>query len=247
MTELLPRLQGIAGDFVYDQLPREVTTSYRKLVKELDNRFQEVDTTKIYITKFNNRRQTGNESVQEFAAELKRLFDKGFPNRDKVTRQEDLLRQFLIGLQSNDARIHVEHNKEHKTIDEAVNYVIHYQETCRYPQECFDFVQVAVNKRNIRQVQSNLTTHPESKKESFKGRLTNEKRCYNCNEEGHFIRQCPHPKTQRRNNGNVSNRSENFINRPGQNFYGPQRNKEMLQPMLNPSSPEFITRPNHLN
>jgi len=247
LAELLPRLQGIAGDFVYDQLPREVTTSYRKLVKELDNRFQEVDTTKIYITKFNNRRQTEKESVQEFAAELKRLFDKGFPNRDKVTRQEDLLRQFLVGLQSNDARIHVELNKEPKTIDEAVYYVIHYQETCRYPQESFDFVQVAGNKRNIRQVQSNLTTHPESKKESFKGRPTNEKRCYNCNEEGHFIRQCPHPKTQRRNNGNVPNRSENFTNRPGQNCYGPQRNKEMLQPMLNPSAPEFVTRPNHLN
>lgn len=79
MTELLPRLQGIAGDFVYDQLPRDVTTSYRKLVKELDKRFQEVDTTKIYITKFNNRKQTENESAQEFADELKRLFDNGFP------------------------------------------------------------------------------------------------------------------------------------------------------------------------
>lgn len=144
-------------------------------------------------------------------------------NRDKVTRQEDILRQFLVGLQKNDSRIHVELNKEPKTIDEAVYDVIHYQETCGYPQERFDFVQAAGNKRNIRQVQPNLTTYPESKKESFKGRQTIERRCYNCNVEGHCIRQCPHPKTQRRSNGNVPNpnRSENFTNRPGQNLYGP--------------------------
>jgi hypothetical protein len=44
-----------------------------------------------------------NESVQEYSAELKRLYDKGFPRRDKVTRQEDLLRAFFLGLQDDDA------------------------------------------------------------------------------------------------------------------------------------------------
>jgi hypothetical protein len=87
------------------------------LIKELENRFVEVDTTKIYITKFY---QMHNESVQEYSAGLKRLYDKGFPQRDKVTRQEDLLRAFFLGLQDDDARVHVELNKEPKSIDEAV-------------------------------------------------------------------------------------------------------------------------------
>ena len=92
------------------------------MVKELDNRFREVDTTKIYITKFYNRRQFENEPVLEYAAELKRLYDKGFPKRDKHTRQEDLLRQYLIGLKDEGARQHVELNKEPTNIEDAVYF-----------------------------------------------------------------------------------------------------------------------------
>lgn len=91
LSELLPRLQDAAGDFVYDQLSSTITKSYKKLTRELGNRFGEVDTTRIYISKFNNRRQMFNESIQEFAADLKMLYDKGFPRRDRDTRREDLL------------------------------------------------------------------------------------------------------------------------------------------------------------
>ena len=74
-----------------------------------------------------------NESIQEFAADLKMLYDKGFSRRDRDTRREDLLRTFLAGLQNNDARIHVELNKEPRTIDEALYHVTNYIETCREP------------------------------------------------------------------------------------------------------------------
>jgi hypothetical protein len=57
LSELFPRLQGTAGDFVYGQLSSRVTSSYSRLIKELENRFGEVDTTKIYITKFYHRHQ----------------------------------------------------------------------------------------------------------------------------------------------------------------------------------------------
>jgi hypothetical protein len=77
LSELLPRLQDAAGDFVYDQLSSTITKSYKKLTKDLGNRLGEVDTTRIYISKFNNRRQMFNESIQEFAAGLKMLYDKG--------------------------------------------------------------------------------------------------------------------------------------------------------------------------
>jgi hypothetical protein len=87
----------------------------------------------MYISKFNNRRQMFNESIQEFAADLKMLYDKSFPRRDRDTRREDLLRTFLAGLQNNDARIHVELNKEPRTIDEALYHVINYIETCKEP------------------------------------------------------------------------------------------------------------------
>ena len=133
LSELFPRLQDAAGDFVYDQLSSTIAKSYRKLTRELGNKFGEVDTTRIYISKFNNRRQMFNGSIQEFAADIKMLYDKGFPRIDRDTRREDLLRTFLAGLQNNDARIHVELNKEPRTIDEALYHVINYIETCREP------------------------------------------------------------------------------------------------------------------
>ena len=39
LNELLPRLQGIAGDFVYGQLPQSSRTNYRRLIHELGYRF----------------------------------------------------------------------------------------------------------------------------------------------------------------------------------------------------------------
>ncbi|CAC5384585.1 FKBP6 [Mytilus coruscus] len=98
LAELLPRLQGIAGDFVFDQLSSEVTRSYRKLVKELKNRFGEIDTTKIYISKFNNREQYNEESVQDFAAELK-CYRQGYP-RDK----RGVSRRFIENLSARASR-----------------------------------------------------------------------------------------------------------------------------------------------
>ncbi|VDI01425.1 Hypothetical predicted protein [Mytilus galloprovincialis] len=94
LVELLPRLQGTAGDFVYDQLSSKVTQSYRRLVKELENRFGEIDTTKIYISRFNGRRQHTDESVQNFAAELKMLYDKGYPHRDTKDQTGRLTKDF---------------------------------------------------------------------------------------------------------------------------------------------------------
>ena len=87
LSELLPRLQDAAGDFVYDQLSSTIAKSYRKLTRELGNKFGEVDTTRIYISKFNNRRQMFNESIQEFAADLKMLYDKGCLRRDRYQKR----------------------------------------------------------------------------------------------------------------------------------------------------------------
>ncbi|CAC5382708.1 unnamed protein product [Mytilus coruscus] len=187
LAELLPRLQGIAGDFVYDQLSSEVTRSYRKLVKELKNRFGEIDTTKIYISKFNNRRQYNEESVQDFAAELKILYDKGYPHRDKRTRQEDLLRTFLLGLQDENARMHVELNREPDSIEEAVYFTIHYQETYRYPDEDQYFTKGFNNRsrKPVRQIQQQNNNVPQN---------MDRKRCFNCDQVDHFYRQCPMPR-----------------------------------------------------
>jgi hypothetical protein len=54
-----------------------------------------------------------------------------------VSTSPNLFSSSLINLH-DDARVHVELNKEPKSIDEAVYHVINYTETCRYPRSVDD-------------------------------------------------------------------------------------------------------------
>jgi hypothetical protein len=60
-----------------------------------------------------------------------------------------------LGLQDDDARVHVELNKEPKSIDEAVYHVINYAETCRYPRSVDDDTYYNRQKKQTRQIQNN--------------------------------------------------------------------------------------------
>ena len=126
LNELLPRLQGQAGDFVYGQLNPHVRGSFKMLTKELECRFRKVETTGTFRTQFSHRRQKMGESVEIYAAELKRIYDKAYPDRDRKTRQEDLLRRFLEGLQDDNARHLVEYVKSPGDVDEAVYEVVNF-------------------------------------------------------------------------------------------------------------------------
>lgn len=129
LDELLPRLQGVAGEFVYEQLSHETRSKYTSLCKELNNRFRVIETSKAYWVQFSHRNQKYGETVEDYAADLKKLYDKAHIRRDSETRREDLLRRFLDGLVDDKARFHVEFIKEPKDIDEAVYQVVCFQQT----------------------------------------------------------------------------------------------------------------------
>ena len=131
LMELLPKLQGPAGEFVFDQLNSSTRRSFSELIEELNNRFRVVETTKTFRTLFTNRDQAYGESAETYAAELKRLYDKAYPERDRDTRSEDLLRRFLGGLYDDATRFHIEYVKEPDNIDVAVYEAINFYETKR--------------------------------------------------------------------------------------------------------------------
>ena len=131
LLEILPKLQGPAGEFVFGQLGPETRRNYPQLVGELQSRFRVVETTKTARTLFSNRDQCQGESPEGYAADLKRLYDKAYPSRDHNTRAEDLLRRFLSGLYDEPTRFHVEYIKEPADIDNAVFEVVNFQETRR--------------------------------------------------------------------------------------------------------------------
>uniref|UniRef100_A0A8W8LL28 Retrotransposon gag domain-containing protein n=1 Tax=Magallana gigas TaxID=29159 RepID=A0A8W8LL28_MAGGI len=124
LRQILPRIQGTAADFTYGQLKATTLKNYREFIKELNSRYGEIESCKSYRTKFNYRRQLEYGSPEEFAAELKRLYDKVHPTRNTRTRREDLVSHFLAGLNDDQARFYVELNKDLKTLDDAVLHVV---------------------------------------------------------------------------------------------------------------------------
>ena len=131
LDNLLPKLQGKAGDFVFTQLPRGILACYKELVKELNSRFRVVETQKTFAAKFSQRVQRVDETAEEYAADLKRLYAKAYRFRDHKTRQEDLVRRFLDGLRDSEARFEIEFHKEPEDIDAAVYHAVNFIQTRR--------------------------------------------------------------------------------------------------------------------
>ena len=80
---LLPKLQATAGEYVFEVLPKRIRSDYRKLVRELDACYHKVESKWNYRRQLTGISQMPGESEQELAAELKRLYDKSYPNLDR--------------------------------------------------------------------------------------------------------------------------------------------------------------------
>ncbi|CAG2206969.1 unnamed protein product [Mytilus edulis] len=124
LDELLPRIQGEAGDLVFTQLPVGVLDRYTDLVRELSYRYRVIENTKSFKVRFSSRNQKPREKAEEYAAELKRLHHKAYPNRDRQQRKEDLLERFMRGILDEEVRFFVNYVKKPDDIDEAVYLVV---------------------------------------------------------------------------------------------------------------------------
>ena len=128
LSELVQRLQGTAAEFVFDEIPSEIISNFSNLVHELSLRFQTVETNKTFRVQFSKRVQRLGESVEDYSAELKRLYDKAYPGRNPEMRRQLLLQQFLGGLRDHEAKFAVEYFKEPGSIEDAVHNVVTYME-----------------------------------------------------------------------------------------------------------------------
>ena len=134
LTELMQRLQGTAAEFVFDEIPQEMLTNYDSLVSELDSRFKSVETNRTFKVQFSKRLQNYDETVEDYAAELKRLYDKAYPGRNPEMRRQLLMQQFLNGLRDKNAKFAVEYYKEPISIEEAIHHVVIYLEAQQGPK-----------------------------------------------------------------------------------------------------------------
>ena len=124
---LLLKVHGLAADFVFDQLSSEIRQDYRALTTALKNRFRKIANPKLYSMKFDGCNQRRNQTAEDYAAELKMLYDKAFPRRNEEVRDDDLLRRFLSGLHDKEAQFQVEFVKAPTDIDSVVAEVVNFQ------------------------------------------------------------------------------------------------------------------------
>ena len=129
LCELLQRLQGVAAEFVFDEISPDCRSNYNNLVRELDLRFKCVETHKSYRALLSKRTQHFGESVENYASELKRLYDKAYQGKNPEMRRTLLLQQFMSGLGDRQAKCAVEYFKEPSSIEDAVHNVVMYIET----------------------------------------------------------------------------------------------------------------------
>lgn len=124
---MLSRLQGRAGDFVFNYLSQETVSNYSELVKELNSRSRIIETQNTFAAKFSQRVQKHDETVEEHAAGLERLYSKAYTSRDSKTRQEGLVRRFSVTFEDGQARFEIEFHKEpednNKVFYQSVNFL----------------------------------------------------------------------------------------------------------------------------
>ena len=124
----MQRMQGTAAEFVFDEIPTDILNSYSSLVDELDSRFKSVETNRTFRVQFSKRMQKYDESIEEYAAELKRIYDKAYTGRKQEMRRKLLLQQFLSGLKDEEAKFAVDYYKEPNSLEEVVHHVVTYIE-----------------------------------------------------------------------------------------------------------------------
>lgn len=151
LDQLLPRIEGPAARFVFSQLHPGVLSNYKDLVGEMNSRYRVIETSRSFSAKFSRRVQRVGETVEDFAADLKYLYDKAHGYRDRKTREEDLVRRFLDGIRDDDVRFEVEFHKEPETIDEAVFHVVNMLQT-RNTRKFRDSTRRACDESCIQQV-----------------------------------------------------------------------------------------------
>ena len=82
---------------MFTQLPSSLLCHHADLVEELHSRFRSIETQRSFAARFSRRGQRLGETLSEYAADLKRLYDRVYGYRPSAIRDEGLVRGFLDG------------------------------------------------------------------------------------------------------------------------------------------------------
>ena len=86
-----------------------------------------MESTETYATMFWKRDQKASETEEAYAAELKHIYGKAYPQHDCSAQDEDMLHRFLNGLLHQKAQQQTDFVKDPASIDDALDEVARYK------------------------------------------------------------------------------------------------------------------------
>ena len=118
---LLPKLQGQAGDYVFDELSQKECSNYKVLVKFLKHRFCKIEIAKRYATIFWKTDQKASKTEEPYVTKLHCIYGKAYPQCGNAAWDADLLHRFSNGLLDWKACHHIELVKDPVDADDALD------------------------------------------------------------------------------------------------------------------------------
>ena len=220
LKQLVLRLRGSAQGF-YRTCTEAQKRSYAALVTALSRRFTPVRIQALECSVFHERKQKSKESVDEYAQDLQRLFQKAYPKAALSSEdaqemgQAVLSSQFVGGLSTDIKRkvaylegatfteLWLKARYEEARQKDLANTQREQPDTRRKQYQFRDD-----RERGKPQAMINLQPTSTNKTKSQQERLARSICCYQCNQLGHIAKDCRAGSGRRTENAGVRGRQE---------------------------------------
>ena len=185
LANLVTRLQGQAYSF-YRTCSTQQRTSYNSLKNALAKHFKPVRIQSVQSGLFHERRQKLQETVEDYAQDLNRLYQRAYPQSERGSEEAErmgqtvLVYQFAAGLKPE---IRVKVAGTEGSFEQLLMRARFEEAKLR------DLQPIPVN-RGLRQTEAVVPNSTNSSSMQTQQR-SQPKRCFICNQQGHLAKQCP--------------------------------------------------------
>ena len=188
LANLVTRLQGQAYSF-YRTCSTQQRTSYDSLKNALAKRFKPVRIQSVQSGLFHERRQKPQETVEDYAQDLNRLYQRAYPQSERGSEEAERMGQtvlaykFAAGLKPE---IRVKVAGTEGSFEQLLMRARFEEAKLR------DLQPIPVN-RGLRQTEAVVpnSTNSSSMAPWQTQQRSQPKRCFICNQQGHLAKQCP--------------------------------------------------------
>ena len=203
----------------YQNIPEADRGDFKKVEEQFKINILTDDVTLLYSRKFRTRKQFKDESIAEYAYELKKLAKRAFPELQDVQLDSYLMDQFLEGVRPDMQELLLD--KDYKTYTELFKkaQVIEYRrQLMAVPQQQNNYSILKNQNDDFKNEQLSTDNNSDFKQYKEKYDEKSNQYCEHCQKYGHLTIACRRLVNIKINRGN-SNYRGNKNNRSDSNYY----------------------------